>query len=577
MFAAAPPAIVDLALNKLATASSSNASTRLPAKAVDGDSSTRWASSVADGQWLQVDLGATSTIVGVKVDWEYSYAKGYKLQVSDNGTTWTDIYSTTTSDGKDDRLYDIDGVGRYVRLQGVTRGTTGGISLYNFNVYGYAGQPAENPPSEDAYIGGYVFDDVDNDGVRDAGEAGLSGYVVYNDRTRNGQYDYDAGEIASVTTASGAFGFGHHLQPGLYYLRVQLESGDTTKTPQPQLVRVEIGQSKTDVMIAVHRGPVAPPRVGTLNGYAFDDLNDNGQPDAGEAPVDAIIFLDANDDGLLSSGERQTRTNASGYYEFTNLAPGRHDVGQIEQSGNFQLRSGRLDYQYVQAGETSPLNFSYFTTLDLSKGSLTGYVFNDTNANGYVDGQETYAGGKTVFLDADNDGELDASEKQTITAAGTGAWKFENLPAGTYHVRRVFPSGFTYSTQLINFQLAANQQAGTFTIGSRTTSSTPPKTGSISGYTFNDSDKDGVLDATETKAGGKTVFLDANNNGKLDTGERQQITAANGSYAFTGLTAGTYRVRRVFPSGFTYSTQPIDLLLSEGQSITNAAIGSRTV
>jgi hypothetical protein len=54
--------------------------------------------------------------------------------VSNDGTNWTTVYSTTTgSGGVDD--FDVAGTGRYVRMQGVKRGTTYGYSLYEFGIY----------------------------------------------------------------------------------------------------------------------------------------------------------------------------------------------------------------------------------------------------------------------------------------------------------------------------------------------------------------------------------------------------------------------------------------------------------
>src|SRR5687768_10019838 len=50
----------NVALNKPATASSSENSGLLPAKAVDGTTTTRWSSAFSDPQWLQVDLGAST-------------------------------------------------------------------------------------------------------------------------------------------------------------------------------------------------------------------------------------------------------------------------------------------------------------------------------------------------------------------------------------------------------------------------------------------------------------------------------------------------------------------------------------
>ncbi|KRA24845.1 hypothetical protein ASD65_10720 [Microbacterium sp. Root61] len=129
---------VDLAAGKTATASSvKNANPdRVASKAFDGDSATRWGSEYADPTWVQVDLGQSVAISGVRLNWESAYGKSYKIQVSSDGTTWTDVYSTTTGDGGVDEIAGLSATGRYVRMYGTERGTTFGYSLFDFNVYG---------------------------------------------------------------------------------------------------------------------------------------------------------------------------------------------------------------------------------------------------------------------------------------------------------------------------------------------------------------------------------------------------------------------------------------------------------
>ncbi|HTL28591.1 MAG TPA: hypothetical protein VL282_05205, partial [Tepidisphaeraceae bacterium] len=67
------------------------------------------------------------------------------------------------------------------------------------------------------------------------------------------------------------------------------------------------------------------------------------------------------------------------------------------------------------------------------------------------------------------------------------------------------------------------------------------------------------------------------NNGKLDSGEKSVVTDSNGNWSFTSLPATTYHVRRVFPSGYTYSTTLIDLTLGDGDNDTGLLIGSKAV
>nr|WP_052568762.1 discoidin domain-containing protein [Ktedonobacter racemifer] len=87
------------ALNKSATASSIQSSDLAASNAVDGNTGTRWGSASSDPQWLQVDLGSSQSICKVVLQWEAAYGKAYQIQVSNDASTWTNIYSTTTGAG----------------------------------------------------------------------------------------------------------------------------------------------------------------------------------------------------------------------------------------------------------------------------------------------------------------------------------------------------------------------------------------------------------------------------------------------------------------------------------------------
>ncbi|MYW63131.1 sialidase [Streptomyces sp. SID8379] len=133
-----------LSQGKTATASSTENGGTPASYAVDGDTATRWSSAATDAQWFQVDLGASANLSKVVLNWEAAYAKDYKIQVSDNGSTWSDLKSVTGSDGGTDTV-DVSGQGRYVRMTGVTRATQYGYSLWEFQVFGDSGT---TPPAD---------------------------------------------------------------------------------------------------------------------------------------------------------------------------------------------------------------------------------------------------------------------------------------------------------------------------------------------------------------------------------------------------------------------------------------------
>jgi F5/8 type C domain/Beta-1,3-glucanase len=137
------------ALNRPATASSSENAGTAASAAVDGNTGTRWSSAFSDPQWLQVDLGASQTVCGVTLNWEAAYAAAFKIQVSADGTGWTDVYSTTTGAGGVQNLT-VSGTGRYVRMYGTARATAYGYSLWEFQVHVPAGSttPPTTPPTD---------------------------------------------------------------------------------------------------------------------------------------------------------------------------------------------------------------------------------------------------------------------------------------------------------------------------------------------------------------------------------------------------------------------------------------------
>jgi beta-glucosidase len=106
--------------------------------AVDGDAGTRWSSGFTDNEWIYVDLGVTTAITRVKLNWEAAYGRSYKIQASNDATNWTDLITVTNGDGGIDDLT-VSGSGRYIRMLGVQRALGYGYSLWEFEIYGSGG------------------------------------------------------------------------------------------------------------------------------------------------------------------------------------------------------------------------------------------------------------------------------------------------------------------------------------------------------------------------------------------------------------------------------------------------------
>ncbi|WP_229069984.1 discoidin domain-containing protein [Actinoplanes sp. DH11] len=140
---AAAAAEVLVSQNKPVTASSSEGAGTPAGSAVDGDNGTRWSSAFAAAQWFQVDLGAATAVSRVAINWEAAYARGFQIQLSGNGSSWTTAYTTTSATGGQQSI-PVTGTARYVRINLTQRALEAyGYSFWEFQVF--SGSGTTNP------------------------------------------------------------------------------------------------------------------------------------------------------------------------------------------------------------------------------------------------------------------------------------------------------------------------------------------------------------------------------------------------------------------------------------------------
>ena len=130
-----PPAPINIALNKPVTVSSVESAGLEGENAVDGNPTSRWSSAFSDPQYIAIDLGAEYQINRVLLRWETAFARTYMIQVADSGGAWVPVFYTSSGDGGNDTIA-LAVTGRLIKLTGITRATSWGYSLYEFEVYG---------------------------------------------------------------------------------------------------------------------------------------------------------------------------------------------------------------------------------------------------------------------------------------------------------------------------------------------------------------------------------------------------------------------------------------------------------
>ena len=453
------------------------------------------------------------------------------------------------------------GMGTTTDSDGDATGQTGTITLAS----GESNQDIDMGLTLGA-IGDFVWFDTNQDGIQDAGEAGIDGVKVY---LLDG-----AGVVldSTITAGGGLYNF-NHLPGGSYQIQVAIDAysvspqniGDETKDSDGDAA----GLIPTFVLGAGEDNPsfdMGLYLVGaSIGNYVWQDLNHDGIQDAGEPGIENVkVYLKDNTGAIIDS----TLTDASGMYSFGGLNPGDYSIQFVNPMGYGVSPQGAggdaaLDSDGDATGQTATITLAAGennTDIDMAYtlGSIGNFVWNDTNQDGIQDGVEAGIDGVKVYL-LDGAGMVLDS---TITAGG-GLYAFNNLPSGQYQIKFNTPAGYTISPQGAGFDPSMDSDADTFTgltsvitlgAGEDNTSldlGVYQGLGTIGDYVWNDTNNDGIQDAGEPGMNGVKIYLLDGIGNIIDS----TFTNSNGGYAFTGLAAGDYQVQFVLPAGFTASPQ----------------------
>lgn len=321
-------------------------------------------------------------------------------------------------------------------------------------------------------------------------DATLSGIPIYIDLNNDGFLN--ANEPLTFTNPAGFYDFAL-LAPAPYILRIadtfEVEGANsvlgslTQTTPSPDIVDVFAGSTTRNDF-----GVVVPNSV---YGVVLNDLNGNGFPEANEPGIQGVtVFVDANGNSVFDLGEKATTSGADGSYILTGLNTTIEATSDVEAAQNpfaalafladplgvaqtFEvtavapsnayvrtspLPGGSIDAPVVPGG-SAQANFLYAfapTASAVLPDSITGFVFNDLNANGIVETGEQNLAGIEVYLDLDNNGELDEGEPISATDP-TGTFGFLAIPTPGDYVVRVEDEFLT--TAVPNVTLGAGQAA----------------------------------------------------------------------------------------------------------------------
>lgn len=179
-----------------------------------------------------------------------------------------------------------------------------------------------------------------------------------------------------------------------------------------------------------------PQLLGRITGTVFNDLNGNFvRGDGEEGRAGLSVYLDLNNDGVLSAHEPTVVTDAAGTYAFEDLTPGSYHVRLAVPAGE-RRTLGHLGFAVQLAeGQTAVRDFGV-----TKRALVSGIVFEDADRNRQRGPAEIGLVGVRVYLDANNNGQYDEGENFVFSnAAGN---YFLSAPAtGDYWIRAVAPEG----------------------------------------------------------------------------------------------------------------------------------------
>jgi subtilisin-like proprotein convertase family protein len=382
-------------------------------------------------------------------------------------------------------------------------------------------------------------------------------------------------EPFQVTDTNGNYSF-DNLPPGLYNIREYISPAQVAAGWQQTWAPAPITVTSGDDVTGHDFGNWIPTvQRGSIQGQKYYDSNQNGVKDGVDVGLPGwIAYIDLNNNGVRDIASTPTvvrSTDAPKAIQDLKTTQSQVTVGSLGTIFNVEVT---LDITHSFVGDlnvylVSPTgrqvelftgvggqynDFHNLTLSDNAARSIDTIGFNDLPYTGTwrpegalsdFSGDDSAGIWTLVVSDtaASDEGVLNSwslsftSGELFRTTDENGNYQFDNLLAGNYIVREEPQAGWVQIPPTDTAIPGAiwNGTQWTVTVAASDDPNDPDgpdshrnvknvdfgnyaASGSISGYVYRDLDANGTRAATEAGLPGWTVFLDANNNGVLDTG-----------------------------------------------------------
>lgn len=411
-----------------------------------------------------------------------------------------------------------------------------------------------------AVVSGNVFFDVDASGVADGGESGEAGIDVV---LVSPQDETVAGPVS--TDANGDYAFSG-IADGDYQVRLALDAGELQSAPGPLNGPGQVGVIE-DAFATADESLVADPRPVSI-------VWANAALLAAEVTTNQIYAWDGNawSEELVATHTDSVRgLGFDGTYiwaaEGNLTADGRSELDQYDLSGNYVASYSLPKPDGTRLWGVTFDGSNHWVLLEDSTNNTTTIerwsidtVNNQVSASDVI----TLPGSpSTLGLDY-RQGELWLSDRAAdefyavdiAASIGQEAQIRATVPAPGSE--NPFPTGVAirdgslWSSDLNERQIYRISLGETTPIGINVAGtdvsgldfgvSAP---GSVAGVVYADADQSGAFDVGELPLDGWQVYIDANGDGQLTSGEPVDLTDAHGQYTLNDVLPGTQTVRIV--------------------------------
>jgi protocatechuate 3,4-dioxygenase beta subunit/cellulose synthase/poly-beta-1,6-N-acetylglucosamine synthase-like glycosyltransferase len=311
------------------------------------------------------------------------------------------------------------------------------------------------------------------------------------------------------------------------------------------------------------------PLVAAIGDFVWIDADVDGIQDTGEEPVADVTVRLLTPGGVLVA---TTTTDPTGFYEFVNLDPGTYvlefvppadTIVTTRDAGADDAVDSDVDPATKRTVPTELVGGEIDHTWDLGLYELAALgdtVWYDRDLDGVQDTDEAPVVGVTVQLFS-----AGGTSLATTTTDSNGNYLFSSLMPGGYVVQFSAPSGYDFTVTNAGaddtVDSDADARTGQTQVVELSSGEYDPtidagvyQTAAIGDVAWEDTNADGLQTTGEIGIGGVSVLLTDSKGVAIAT----TVTAADGTYSFTGLEPGIYGICFAgLPSGYDFSGQDV--------------------